>query len=319
MPEPYAPPYAITDEILLSVAEISERIGMLGTHHLPRDNRVKTIHATLAIENNSLTLEQVTAIVNGRRVLGAPGDIQEVKNAFTTYERLLTFDPYSAEDLLHAHALLMEGLVGEAGRFRSGGVGVFAEGRLLHMAPPAAFVPDQVADLLRWAAESPAHPLVKSCVLHYELEFIHPFADGNGRMGRLWQTLLLARWKPLFAWLPVETLIRERQSAYYAALRQADSLAAATPLVEFLLAALRDALREVSTDQDTAQVSAQVKAVLDALGGDTLPASELMARVGLKHRGTFRKNYLQPALAAGFVQMTLPDKPNSRHQKYRRG
>ncbi|MDR0929087.1 MAG: Fic family protein [Oscillospiraceae bacterium] len=211
MPDKYAPPYAITENILALVAEIGELVGAIHTldarsanPQLRRDNRVKTIHATLAIENNSLTLEQVTAIVNGRRVLGAPGDIQEVKNAFETYERLLTFDPYSVQDLLHAHALLMEGLVGEAGRFRSGGVGVFAEGRLLHMAPPAAFVPDQVADLLRWAAESRAHPLVKSCVLHYELEFIHPFADGNGRMGRLWQTLLLARWKPLFAWLPVE-------------------------------------------------------------------------------------------------------------------
>ena len=325
MSERYTPPYTITDKIVSLVSEISELVGALGAWdnmnsnpQLRRDNRVKTIHASLAIENNSLSLDQVTAIINGKRILGAPGEIQEVKNAYEAYEQLLTCNPYSAQDLLKAHRILMNGLVKEAGNFRSGAVGIFAGDRLVHMAPPANLVSRQIADLLAWVESDAAHPLVKSCVFHYEFEFIHPFADGNGRMGRMWQTLILSRWKSIFAWLPVETLIRERQDEYYAVLGKSDSIANATPFVEFLLGALHDALREIaSTAQVTAQVSEQVKSVLTALGSDTLSSNELMARVGLSHRGTFRKNYLQPALDLGVVEMTVPDKPNSRNQKYR--
>ena len=213
----------------------------------------------------------------------------------------------------------MMGLVTEAGMFRRGGVGVFAGDRLVHMAPPASLVPQQIEALLRWVENEAVHPLIKSCVFHYEFEFIHPFADGNGRMGRMWQTLLLSRWKPVFAWLPVETLIRERQDEYYAVLGKSDSTASATPFIAFVLGALRDALRDVAkTDQVNAQVSVQVRAVLEALGDEALSSNELMARVGLAHRGTFRKNYLQPAMDMGLVEMTVPDKPNSRNQKYRK-
>ena len=326
LPDKYIPPYVITNKIIDLVADISEMVGsirawesMNANPQLRRDNRVKTIHASLAIENNSLSLEQVTAIIDGKRVLGAPGDIQEVKNAFEAYERLLTFDPYSVSDLLKAHEILVMGLVKEAGMFRRGGVGVFAGDRLVHMAPPASFVPQQIEDLLRWVETEAVHPLVKSCVFHYEFEFIHPFADGNGRMGRMWQTLLLSRWKPIFAWLPVETLIRERQDEYYAVLGKSDSSTSATPFIEFLLGTLRDALHDVAkTDQVNVQVSAQVRALLAALGDETLSSNELMARVGLAHRGTFRKNYLQPAIDLGLVEMTVPDKPNSKNQKYQR-
>lgn len=325
MLEKYIPPYAITNTILELVAEISELVGSIGAWEnmnanpqLRRDNRVKTIHASLAIENNSLSLDQVTAIIDGKRVLGTPGDIQEVKNAFEAYEHLLTFNPYSVSDLLKAHKILMMGLVKDAGAFRSGGVGVFAGDRLVHMAPPADLVPQQIDALLRWIKNDAAHPLIKSCVFHYEFEFIHPFADGNGRMGRMWQTLLLSRWRPVFAWLPVETLIRERQDEYYAVLGKSDSAASATPFIEFLLGIIRAALREVEkTDQVNAQDSVQVRKLLLSLGNETLSSNDLMARVGLTHRGTFRKNYLQPAIDLGLVEMTVPDKPNSKNQKYR--
>lgn len=323
--EGYRPPFTITDAQIELVAQISELVGTLtawedrnANPQLRRDRRLRTIHSSLAIENNSLSLEQVTAIVNGRRVLGAPGEIREVKNAYEAYEQLLRFDPYSLRDLLKAHSILMAGLVEEAGAFRRGGVGVFAGDRLVHMAPPAALVREEIEALLAWARTDPAHPLIKSCVFHYEFEFIHPFADGNGRMGRMWQTLLLTRWKPMFAWLPVETLIRERQEEYYAVLGRADQAANATPFIEFLLTAIRDALLEIRQGTPiNAPANGKTVRLLTALGGDTLSGAALMARLGLKSRSTFRQNYLRPALEQGLVEMTLPNTPNSRNQRYR--
>ncbi len=174
-------------------------------------------------------------------------------------------------------------------------------------------------DLLDWLKRTDTHPLIASCVFHYELEFIHPFADGNGRMGRLWQTLILSRWKPLLAYLPVETVIRDRQAEYYKSLATADQQGQSTAFIEFLLSALLQALREASSsDQVTDQVSDQVKTLLKCLGTNTLTALECMKKLGLSHRPTFRKNYLQPTLDAGLIERTLPDKPNSRLQKYRR-
>ena len=183
------------------------------------------------------------------------------------------------------------------------------------MAPPAEFVPEHIGNLINWYQKSTAHPLIKSAVFHYEFEFIHPFADGNGRMGRLWHTLLLAEWKEILAWIPVETLVKKRQEEYYDALGKADKEADSTVFVEFMLTALRDALKEIPpTDQD----SDQEKNLLQVLANDTLTAAELMERLSLKHRPTFRNNYLKPALAKGLIEMTVPDKPNSKNQKYRR-
>ena len=321
----YVPPYTVTDEIIHLIAEISELVGVVTVKsgaaadpQLRRENRIRSIHSSLAIENNSLTLTQVTDIINGKRVLGAPDEIREVKNAYEAYNLLLTFDPFSLKAILSAHKVLMAGLTEEAGRFRSGGVGVFAEDRLVHMAPLAGVVPELMQDLTRWVKESDAHPLIKSCVFHYEFEFIHPFSDGNGRMGRMWQTLLLSRWKPIFAWLPVETLIRERQQGYYDALGVSDKAADSSAFIEFMLRAIRDALSEISqTDQVREQVTEQVKCLLSALGGDTLSLKELMGRLGLKHRPSFRNRYLLPALRLGLVEMTVPEKPNSSRQRYR--
>ena len=200
----YQPPYTINPTILNLVAEIGETIGRYTvlaeqnlTPRLRRKNRIRTIQASLAIENNTLTLEQVTAVIEGKRILGDPREIQEVRNAFATYEAMEEWEASSKEDLLAAHELLMHGLTDEPGRFRSGGVGIFRGEQLVHMAPPADRVPVLMADLLDWLVTTPEHPLVASCVFHYEFEFIHPFADGNGRMGRLWQTLILRNWKHL--------------------------------------------------------------------------------------------------------------------------
>ena len=297
----------------LEVMEAARRVPLLR-----RENRLKSIHASLAIEQNTLTLEQVTAVIAGKRVLGPPKEIEEVKNAFTAYETMPQWSPSSVKNLLAAHRLLMSGLIATAGRFRSSAVGIAQGKKVVHLAPPAARVPGLMMDLLAWLKGTDAHPLVASCVFHYELEFIHPFADGNGRIGRLWQTLILSRWHSLFAFLPVESVIRERQSDYYQVLAACDKAGHSTAFIEFLLSAILDALREAATtDQVTEPVTDQVATLLRTLGKGTLSALECMTRIGLSHRPTFRANYLHPALAAGLIERTLPGKPNSRLQKYR--
>lgn len=322
----YKPPFTISDRTVSLVADIMEMLTKLTLNdvgginpRLRRDNRLKTIQASLAIENNSLTLDQVTAIVNGKRVLGPQQDIAEVQNAYQAYEVLLKKDPYSIQSLLDAHKLLMMDLTKEAGVFRRGGVGIFAGERLVHMAPPAEFVPEQIETLIRWADSSEIHPLIKSCVFHYEFEFIHPFADGNGRMGRMWQTLILYKWKKMFGWLPVETLIKERQDRYYEVLGLCDKAGDSGMFIEFLLEAIRDALKQLEgTEQVAVQVTEQVKKLLEVMGREPISGNEIMNLLNLKHRPTFRNNYLLPAIDAGLIEMTIPDKPRSSKQKYRK-
>ena len=322
----YTPPYTITDEILNLVSDITEILTKLTIDdkmnynpRLRRDNRVKTIHASLAIEDNSLSIEQVTDIIAGKRVLGPQNEICEVKNAFEAYEHLLELNPYLIKDMLKAHKMLMHDLTKEAGTFRQGGVGVFAGDRLVHMAPPAERVPQLIKELIDWLKNDKAHPLIKSCVFHYEFEFIHPFADGNGRMGRMWHTLILYKWKPIFGWLPIETIIRERQEEYYNALGKADSKADSGVFIEFLLQAIYDSLKEYDkTEQVTVQVTEQVERLLDAIGDDIVSSKELMERLGIKHRPNFRDKYLLPAMKLGLIEMTIPDKPNSSKQKYKK-
>ena len=318
----YTPPYTITDEILNLVSDITEILTKLTIDdkmnynpRLRRDNRVKTIHASLAIENNSLSIEQVTDIIAGKRVLGPQNEICEVKNAFEAYEHLLELNPYLIKDMLKAHKMLMHDLTREAGTFRQGGVGVFAGDRLVHMAPPAERVPQLIKELIDWLKNDKVHPLIKSCVFHYEFEFIHPFADGNGRMGRMWHTLILYKWKPIFGWLPIETIIRERQEEYYNALGKADSKADSGVFIEFLLQAIYDSLKEYDK---TEQVTEQVERLLDAIGDDIVSSKELMERLGIKHRPNFRDKYLLPAMKLGLIEMTIPDKPNSSKQRYRK-
>ena len=330
----YKPPFHVTDKMILLIAEISEQVGRMAVQqertinpHLRRENRIRTIHSSLAIEHNSLSLEQVTAILDGKRVLGNPNEIKEVQNAYEAYELMLRLNPLSVDDLLKAHKLMMNGLVLENGRFRSGGVGVFEGEALIHMAPPAQFVPEHIQNLLIWYEQSELHPLIKSAVFHYDFGFTHPFVDGTGRLGRMWHSLLLGKWKELFFWLPMEELIQSRQKEYYEALGAADMQADSAGFVELMLEIIRDSLLEItvvgsSSDQDSDQVNDQdetcVKRLLAILGEDTLSAVEIMERLGLSHRPTFRKNYLNPALEKLFIERTIPDKPNSKNQRYRR-
>lgn len=327
--ENYRPPFHITDRITTLVAEIGEEVGRISvlSHgnlnpHLRRENRIRTIHSSLAIEHNSLSLEQVTAILNGKRILGNPNEIREVQNAYEAYDMMLSLDSYSVKDLLKAHGHMMQKLISENGKFRSGGVGVFAGETLVHMAPPAHLVPSQIQDLFDWYKTSDMHPLIKSAIFHYEFEFIHPFADGNGRMGRMWHSLLLGSWKELFFWLPMEELIKARQQEYYDALEKSDKDADSSDFVQFMLEIILETLKQTSvvggktTKNKNASLTEPVSRLLAVLGEEPLSAVQIMERLGLSHRQTFRENYLTPAINAGLVKMTVPDKPNSRNQKY---
>lgn len=246
------PPFQITNKIIDDVAEISELIGRLSAHdhlssnpNLRRTNRIRTIYGSLAIEQNTLSLEQVTAVLNGKQVLAPPKDIAEVKNAYEIYERLDELDPYAVDDLLTAHGIMTRGLVEESGIFRTKPVGVVdQEGHVLHFGTLPQYVPDLVMELLDWAKSSDLHMLIRSCVFHYELELIHPFADGNGRVGRLWHTLLLSKWNSVFAWLPVESIIHDHQQEYYAAINTSNDAGESTAFIEFMLSAIKASLRD---------------------------------------------------------------------------
>ena len=246
------PPFEITNQIIDYVAEIAELIGRLNAAHLlstnptlRRANRIRTIHGSLAIEQNTLSLEQVTAVLNGKQVLASPKDIAEVKNAYEIYEWLEELNPYSVDDLLTAHGIMTRGLMEESGVFRTRPVGVVdSEGHVLHFGTLPQYVPDLVMELLDWAKTSEVHMLIRSCVFHYEFELIHPFADGNGRVGRLWHTLLLSKWNPAFAWLPVESIIHDRQQEYYDAINASNDAGESTVFIEFILSAIKAALMD---------------------------------------------------------------------------
>ena len=267
-------PFQINTRILRLTAEISELVGSMATlteaarsPQLRRSNRIKTIYSSLAIEQNTLSLEQVTAVVSGKRVLAPPKDIAEVQNAFEIYDRLDELNPYSIDDLLTAHAVMVRGLRDDAGEFRSRPVGVVdSQGNILHFGTLPAYVPQLVEELLDWTENDETPLLIKSCVFHYEFELIHPFSDGNGRIGMLWHTLLLSKWHPLFAWVPVESIIHDRQSEYYQAINNANNAADSTCFIEFMLSAIKDALLEVTAQPEVKpKAETREQAILDYL------------------------------------------------------
>jgi Fic family protein len=324
----YQPPYTITSKIIHLIAQISESIGRLtaltqiqDSLKLRKANRIRTIQGSLAIEGNTLSTEQITAILNGKTIIAPPKEVQEVRNALKAYEEIQDWNPDQESHLLKAHQILMTGLIDDVGQYRHGGVGVMSGDQVVHMAPPANQVHRLMGELLQWLAEGNEHPLIQSSVFHYEFEFIHPFADGNGRMGRmgrLWQTLILSQWNPIFLNIPVESLIYQNQKAYYDALQASTDRSDSAPFIEFILQMILDAiLSSDASDQDTAQASDQVKRLIQNMELKEYSLTELMALLDLSHRATFQKNYLTPALEAGVVERTLPDKPKSPKQKYK--
>ena len=288
----YKPPFEITSKIIELISNISEKIGEItsiqnSSYHiqLRKENRIKTIHSSLAIENNSLSLEQITAIIDGKRVLGNPNEIKEVKNSVHAYDLLLSLNPYSEKDLLKAHKLMMQDLVDRNGKYRTDGVGIFDGEKVVHLAPPAGRVPELMFDLFEWLKSSDVHPLIKSCVFHYEFEFIHPFQDGNGRMGRLWQTAILKEWKEVFAWLPVETLIKENQKEYYKVLAVSDSVANSTKFIEFMLSIILNTINEIIetekkvTAKVTLKVTVNQQKIIDAIKSNPKVTQEELAEI----------------------------------------
>lgn len=246
------PPYDITSKILSLIASISEKIGEVSAYHLDKpspqlrkQNKIKTIHSSLRIEGNTLSEQQITALLENKRIVGPEKDILEVLNAIKVYETLSGFKPNSEKDFLKAHKLLMEGLMGNPGKYRNQGVGIFQGEDVAHIAPPAGNVPTLMHQLFEYLKSSDEIALVKSCVFHYEMEFIHPFLDGNGRMGRLWQTVILRNKYDVFEFLPFESLITKFQQNYYEALAKSDKSGNSTVFIEFMLEVIDQSLSEL--------------------------------------------------------------------------
>ena len=313
------PPYTITSHILALAERIGEAIGRaeeaaVSTDlRLRRINRIRTIHGSLAIEGNTLSEEQVSTILDGKPVVAPLREIQEARNAIKAYEQYPQWEPASETDLLSAHEVLMTALVDAPGHYRRGGVAVTGAGEVHHIGPPADRVPRLMSDLLAWLGSTSEHPLIASSVFHYEFEFIHPFEDGNGRMGRLWQTLILTRWKPLFTGVPVESLIHARQGEYYDAIRESSAEGESTPFIAYMLDTI---LAAILTPQESPQVTPQVGRLLSVLNGE-MSRQNILHALGLRDRKSFRQRYLLPALQRGYVEMTRPDTPNARNQRYR--
>ena len=326
--ERYEPPFSITHSMLMLVGQIAEKTGSVSNchafeakPHFRRNNRIRSIHSSLAIEANSLSLDEVKSVISGKAVIGPQREIQEVKNAYRAYERLGEFDPYSLDALLELHGVMTELTVRESGSFRSHNEGVFNGDRCVFMAPPPQFVSGLMQALFEWmnVQKNKIHPLILSSVFHYEFVFIHPFADGNGRMARLWQTALLSEWNPIFQYLPLESRIHEYQQGYYNAIADSHAAGCANSFIEFMLDKINQtmdwALRQMG--EKDAYLPESLQRLLSVMEYDVpYSAHQLMEKLGLKSRDNFRRLYLNPALENSLIVMGIPDKPTSRNQTY---
>jgi Fic family protein len=287
---------------------------------LRRNTRIKSVHASLAIEANLLSIDEVRDVINGKAVLGPKQEIQEVKNAYKAYEMIKTFEGYQEEDLLKAHKVLMDLIDDNAGNYRKKGVGVFKKDIPIFIAPPEGIVPQLMKNLFEWLRKDQDTPiLIKSCIFHYELVFIHPFMDGNGRTARLWQNILLTKWNPIFEYIPIESQIQKYQDEYYSVIDMSNKEGKSDRFIEFMLKIIDETLSEINLNlkKDTRNISDQVSRLLDIMDPDIpLSANEIMARLGIKSKETLRASYLNPALENGLIKMTIPDKPKSKNQKY---
>ncbi len=278
------PPYIKTDKIMQLVASISEKIGEINATHLykpatelRKKNRIKTIQSSLEIEGNTLTEEQITALLENKRVIAPKKDILEVQNAIKVYDQLHVFNPHQLKDLQKAHAILMNGLIDNAGKLRTTNVGIVKGSKVEHIAPNGTMITGLMNDLFDYLKKDKNLTLIKSCVFHYEFEFIHPFIDGNGRMGRLWQTLLLMKQYPVFEFLPVELLIKQQQQKYYAKLSESDKIGNSTPFIEFMLAIILEALDEVLQSQNkTLYATDRIQLYKEKIGKNTFSRKDYL-------------------------------------------
>ena len=324
----YIPPYTISNKMLELVSEISEKVGRITSHkeleskpHLRRNNRIRSIHSSLKIEANSLSLNDVRDVINGHLVLGDQKEIQEVQNAYAAYEEIPEIDPTSISDLKRIHGILTYRTVSESGVFRKGNEGVFSGSECIFVAPPQHMINELMRDLMQWVKENEGviHPLILSAIFHYEFVFIHPFADGNGRMARLWHTVLLYRWRNVFEYIPLESQIERFQNEYYDAIAVCHTKGNSDIFIEFMLNMINQILDEVilQVNRSNSEVSEYVKRMLAVMEYDVpYTSNSIMEALGLKSKETLRKNYINPAMELGLIKMTLPDKPNSRNQRY---
>ena len=324
----YMPPYTISNHMLELVSSISEKGGKIASHkdlevkpHLRRNNRIRSIHSSLKIEANSLSLDEVRDVINGHIVLGDKKEIQEVKNAYAAYDEISKIDPGSIEELKRIHGIMTYLTVKESGDFRKGEEGVFFGEKCIFVAPPPNMVPALMDQLLAWVKdyEGKVHPLIMAAVFHYEFVFIHPFADGNGRMARLWHTVILYRWRNIFEYVPLESQIEKYQQEYYDAIAKCHVNGNSDYFIEFMLEMIDGIMDEVinQISKSNANTSEYVKRMLTVMEYDVpYTANSVMEQLGLKSRDNLRKNYINPAIELGLVKMTIPDKPNSKNQRY---
>ena len=324
----YVPPYTISDRMLELVSEISEKVGKINSHkdleskpHLRKNNRIRSIHSSLKIEANSLSLSEVRDVINGHLVLGDQKEIQEVKNAYEAYGHITEIDPSSVTDLKKIHGIMTYRTVKESGVFRKGEEGVFSGDECIFIAPPPHMVSGLMEDLFAWVKKSEGlvHPLIMSAVFHYEFVFIHPFADGNGRMARLWHTVFLYRWRNVFEYIPLESQIEKRQPEYYDAIARCHVNGNSDVFIEFMLEMINQVLDEVQQllHKSNAETSEYVKRMLEVMEYDVpYTSNAIMEALGLKSKETLRKSYINPAIEMGAIRMTIPDKPSSRNQRY---
>ncbi|MBQ9062584.1 MAG: Fic family protein [Eubacterium sp.] len=324
----YIPPYSISEKMLEQVSSISEKVGKITSHrdlesrpHLRRNNRIRSIHASLKIEANSLSLNKVRDVINGHLIIGDQKEIQEVKNAYAAYERIPEIDPSSVKQLKEMHRVMTYLTVEESGVFRKGEEGVFSGDKCIFVAPPPEMVPELMDKLFLWVKknEGKVHPLIMAAIFHYEFVFIHPFADGNGRLARLWHTVILYRWRSIFAYIPLESQIERFQDQYYDAIDHCNKAGNSDLFIEFMLDMIDQVLDEfiLQVHKTNAETSEYVKKMLNLMEYDIpYTSNDIMAALGLKSKETLRKNYLNPAIDLGLIRMTLPDKPNSKNQRY---
>jgi Fic family protein len=323
----YKPPFDITNSMLNKIISITEKVSMISSFNslkrmpiLRKNNKIRSIHSSLTIEANSLSIKEVEDVIDGKKVLGPEKEIIEVKNAYKAYSMIEEFDGYKESDLLKAHKILTNSLIEDNGKYRNHGEGVYDGEKLIFMAPPQDMVPTLMKDLFSWLNNDNETPiLIKSCVFHYEFVFIHPFSDGNGRVARLWQNVLLTKWKPFFEYVPLESQIEKYQSEYYDTISKCNKNGNSNLFIEFMLKMLDETLDNVlmNLSKEVNNISIQVNRLLEVMDKDIpLTANEIMKRLNIKSKETLRNSYLNPALENGLIKMTIPDKPNSKNQRY---